>query len=85
MGHWTSVLCSHLNLDTTIPSNVKGKPKKKSKKKTEHDNTRAAGFQAKKRQEKDVAAPEASRMILSPQLPLQGNQAHLQPTSANFA
>ena len=40
-------------------SNVKMKPKNKSKKKTERDNVRAARFQAKKRQEKDAAAPEA--------------------------
>ena len=37
------------------------KPKNKSKKKTERDNVRAARFQAKKRQEKDAAAPEASK------------------------
>ena len=37
-------------------SNVKMKPKNKSKKKTERDNVRAARFQAK-----DAAAPEASK------------------------
>ena len=42
-------------------SNVKMKSKNKSKKKTERDNVRAARFQAKKRQEKDAAAPEASK------------------------
>ena len=40
-------------------STVKRKPRKKSKKKTERDNVRAARFQAKKQQEKDAAAPEA--------------------------
>ena len=40
---------------------VKRKPKKKSKKKTKRDNVRAARFQAKKQQEKDAAAPEASK------------------------
>ena len=48
-----------LSRDTALPSNVKMKPKNKSKKKTERDNVRAARFQAKKRQEKDAAAPEA--------------------------
>ena len=36
------------------------KSKKKSKRKTERDNDRAARFQAKKRQEREAAAPEAS-------------------------
>ena len=42
-----------------LGSIVKRKPEKKSKKKTERDNVRAARFQAKKGQEKDAAAPEA--------------------------
>ena len=37
------------------------KPKQKSKRKTERDNERAARFQAKKRQERDAAVPEASK------------------------
>ena len=37
------------------------KPRKKSKRKTQHDNERAARFQEKKRQEREAAAPEASK------------------------
>ena len=47
------------------------KSKKKSKRKTERDNNRAARFQAKKRQEREAAVSEASKENLSsPSIPL---------------
>ena len=70
-------------------SYVKRKPKTKSKKKTERDNVRAARFQAKKRQdEKDAAAPEASKddplpTTSSPRAPGPSTLAFAEPTPEN--
>ena len=71
-------------------SNVKRKPKKKSKKKTERDNVRAARFQAKKRQEEDAAAPEASKddplpTTSSPRAPGPSTFTFAEPTPENVS
>ena len=66
------------------------KPKNKSKKKTERDNVRAARFQAKKRQEEDAAAPEASKddplpTTSSPRAPGPSTFAFAEPTPENLS
>ena len=69
---------------------VKRKPRKKSKKKTERDNVRAARFQAKKRQEKDAAASAASKgdpppATSSPRAPGPSTFTFAEPTPENVS
>ena len=69
---------------------VKRKPRKKSKKKTERDNVRAARFQAKKQQEKDAAASAASKVdpppaTSSPRAPGPSTFTFAEPTLENVS